>query len=163
MDEMESARNKFDGVDIAFCCLGTTRSDAGSDEAFIKVDHGYVLAFARLAFECGVRYFHVVSSIGSNPKSWFLYPRTKGLMERDCAEIGFKKLVIYKPAVLKRDQPRFGERIGSIFMSTIHTYEVGRSMGKFAFEIFSRDEESNPSVDIWENKNIKQYYKENFQ
>lgn len=26
-------------VDMAFCCLGTTRKDAGSDEAFRRVDH----------------------------------------------------------------------------------------------------------------------------
>lgn len=31
-------------VDIAFCCLGTTRKQAGSDDAFRRVDHDYVLA-----------------------------------------------------------------------------------------------------------------------
>ena len=33
-------------VDIAFCCLGTTIKQAGSEAAFRAVDHDLVLAFA---------------------------------------------------------------------------------------------------------------------
>jgi len=56
-------------VDIAFCCLGTTRKDAGSAEAFRRVDLDYVLAFAALARRHGCRRQLVVSSLGANPGS----------------------------------------------------------------------------------------------
>jgi uncharacterized protein YbjT (DUF2867 family) len=46
-------------VDIAFCCLGTTRKDAGSAEAFRRVDLDYVLAFAALARRHGDKYEEV--------------------------------------------------------------------------------------------------------
>ena len=36
-------------IDTAFCCLGTTLKQAGSQEAFRAVDHDLVLAFARRA------------------------------------------------------------------------------------------------------------------
>jgi hypothetical protein len=35
----------------AFCCLGTTIRDAGSQAAFRAVDHDLVLEFAQLALE----------------------------------------------------------------------------------------------------------------
>ncbi len=62
-------------VDIAFCCLGTTRKQAGSDDAFRRVDHDYVLAFAKLARRHGCQRLIVVSSLGANPRSPALYPR----------------------------------------------------------------------------------------
>ena len=34
---------------VAFCCLGTTLKQAGSQQAFRQVDFDYVLAFARAA------------------------------------------------------------------------------------------------------------------
>src|SRR5690606_25520362 len=38
-------------IDSAFCCLGTTIKQAGSQDAFRAVDHDLVLAFARRARE----------------------------------------------------------------------------------------------------------------
>jgi oxidoreductase len=43
----------------------------------------------------------LVSSMGSDPKSWFLYPRTKGEVE---AELGQKKLnllTVMRPGLLR--------------------------------------------------------------
>ena len=36
-------------VDVAFCCLGTTIKQAGSEKAFRAVDHDMVVAFAKRA------------------------------------------------------------------------------------------------------------------
>jgi len=79
------------GHDIAYCCLGTTRKDAGSDREFKKVDFGYVVNFARKCKEAGINHFHLVSSVGANKDSWFLYPKTKGQAEQACIDIGFSK------------------------------------------------------------------------
>ena len=78
-------------VDDAFCCLGTTRKDAGSAEAFRRVDFDYVVAFARLAKRAGARRFMLVSSLGASPNSRFLYPRTKGECEAAISAIGLRR------------------------------------------------------------------------
>ena len=100
-------------VDMAFCCLGTTRKDAGSDEAFRRVDHDYVLAFAALARRHGCRRLLVVSSLGANSRSPALYPRTKGEMEQALLAQAWQRLVILRPAMLlgHRQPPRRSEQI----------------------------------------------------
>lgn len=100
-------------VDIAFCCLGTTRKDAGSAEAFRRVDLDYVLAFAALARRHGCRRLLVVSSLGANPGSPALYPRTKGEMEQALLAQEWQRLVILRPAMLlgHREPARRSEQI----------------------------------------------------
>ncbi|MFE8730364.1 nucleoside-diphosphate sugar epimerase, partial [Aeromonas hydrophila] len=53
-------------VDIAFCALGTTRKEAGSAEAFRRVDLDYVIAFAERARRHGCQRLIVVSSMGAS-------------------------------------------------------------------------------------------------
>ncbi|ENY71110.1 nucleoside-diphosphate-sugar epimerase [Aeromonas diversa CDC 2478-85] len=100
-------------IDTAFCALGTTRRDAGSAAAFRRVDLDYVLAFARLAQRHGCRRLVVVSSLGANPGSPFLYPRTKGEMEQALQAMGWERLVVVRPGMLLGDRqpPRRGEQI----------------------------------------------------
>lgn len=100
-------------IDIAFCCLGTTRKDAGSDAAFRRVDLDYVLAFATLARRHGCRRFIVVSSLGANPRSPALYPRTKGEMEQALLAQEWQRLAILRPAMLLGDRqpPRAAEQL----------------------------------------------------
>ena len=45
----ESIGQELSGCEVGFCCLGTTRKQAGSDAAFRKVDHEYVRTIATLA------------------------------------------------------------------------------------------------------------------
>lgn len=104
-------------ADAAFCCLGTTIKQAGSQEAFRAVDHDAVLAFARAAQRAGVKRFAVVSALGANAKSTVFYNRVKGEMEAELGRMGFARLVIARPSLLAGDraatgQPtRLGERI----------------------------------------------------
>jgi uncharacterized protein YbjT (DUF2867 family) len=99
------------GVDDAFCCLGTTRRDAGSAAAFRRVDLDYVVAFARLAKRAGAQRFMLVSSLGASSRSPFLYPRTKGESEADISAMGFGTVVIVRPSFLlgARAHQRQGE------------------------------------------------------
>jgi len=46
-------------------------------EGFYRVDHDYVVNSAQLARKGGCSQFHLVSSVGANKNSSFLYPRTK--------------------------------------------------------------------------------------
>lgn len=107
-------------VDDAFCCLGTTRRDAGSAEAFRRVDLDYVVAFARLSKRAGAQRFLLVSSVGASAGSPFLYPRTKGESEAAVSALGFSTVVILRPSFLLgvRARPRSGEglaiRVGQL-------------------------------------------------
>lgn len=99
------------GVDDAFCCLGTTRKAAGSDEAFRRVDFDYIVGFARLAKRAGAQRFLLVSSVGASASSPVLYTRTKGECEEAIKAIGFPALVILRPSFLmgNRKEERAGE------------------------------------------------------
>jgi len=120
-------------VDDAFCCLGTTRRDAGSDEAFRRVDFDYVLAFARLAHRAGAQRFMLVSSLGASSGSALLYPRTKGEAEAAVSAIGFKTVVILRPSFLlgTRTRHRKGESMALSVGQVIRPLLIG-SLRKYA-------------------------------
>ncbi|XP_072788961.1 oxidoreductase HTATIP2 isoform X4 [Taeniopygia guttata] len=67
----------FQGHDVGFCCLGTTRAKAGAD-GFVRVDRDYVAQAAELARAGGCKHFVLQSSRGANAQSRFLYLRVKG-------------------------------------------------------------------------------------
>jgi uncharacterized protein YbjT (DUF2867 family) len=84
----------------AFCCLGTTIRDAGSQAAFRAVDHELVLEFSQLALSCGAERLVVVSSVGANPASKNFYLRVKGEMEKALEGLRFRSLDILQPSLL---------------------------------------------------------------
>jgi len=114
-------------VDDAFCCLGTTRRDAGSAAAFRRVDLDYVVAFARRAKRAGASRFMLVSSLSASPSSPFLYPRTKGESEAAISAIGFTTVVILRPSFLlgARAQERAGEAVALRVSRVIQPLLVG--------------------------------------
>jgi uncharacterized protein YbjT (DUF2867 family) len=100
-------------VDAAICCLGTTIKAAGSKERFRRVDHDYVLAFARAAKMAGARTFVVVTALGADSSSAFFYNRVKGDVEEDLTSLAFDSLVIARPSLLvgERSESRLGEQL----------------------------------------------------
>jgi uncharacterized protein YbjT (DUF2867 family) len=100
-------------ADAAICALGTTRAIAGSDAAFRAVDHDLVLAIARRLRAAGVARFALVSSVGADPRSRFLYTRTKGEVEEAVGGLGFPSLTILRPGFLdgERAEVRPFERL----------------------------------------------------
>ena len=105
-------------VRTVFVTLGTTRKLAGSAEAFRQVDLHLVVAAARAAEAGGARQFQVVSSVGADPGSRFLYPRTKGEMEREVSLLEIPSIVILRPSLLlgERDQVRPGEKVAEFLL-----------------------------------------------
>lgn len=55
-----------DPVDIVFCCLGTTRREAGSKEAFVHADYTLVVDTALTGKRLGAQHMLVVSAMGAN-------------------------------------------------------------------------------------------------
>lgn len=98
--------------DDVYCCLGTTMKQAGSKDAFRKVDHDYPLVLAQLTRDYGAKQFSLVSAMGANRDSSIFYNQVKGQVEDSISAIGFASIHIYRPSLLLG--PRKGRRAGEI-------------------------------------------------
>lgn len=102
--------------DVLVSALGTTWRKAGREEAaFRAIDHDLVLETARAARAHGVERMIAVSSIGADPASKTFYLKVKGEAERDLAKLGFKRLDLLRPGLLRgarQADRRFVERAG---------------------------------------------------
>lgn len=87
-------------ADAAICTLGTTMRLAGSQAAFRRVDHDYVLMAAGLAKQAGTPVFVLNSSLGADVAASSFYLRVKGETERDLAALGFTSLTCVRPSLL---------------------------------------------------------------
>lgn len=158
-EKLDDHAAAFQGHDVGYCCLGTTRAKAGAD-GFVRVDHDYVLKSAELAKAGGCSQFHLESSRGADKKSSFLYLKVKGQVEADIEELGFDKYAIYRPGVLlvDRKESRPGEwmarkvfgalsAVGSMSMS-IPIELVGKAM------VSNTVLQSEQKTEILENKAI---------
>lgn len=101
---------------VAICTLGTTIKVAGSQEAFRKVDHDFVIRFAQIAIDCGATSLHVVTAHGVSPKSPIFYNRVKGEVEEELKSMGLPALHIYRPSLLlgERTEKRAGEGAATV-------------------------------------------------
>ena len=95
-----------DPIDIVFCCLGTTRREAGSKEAFIHADYTLVVDTALTGRRLGAQHMLVVSAMGANAHSPFFYNRVKGEMEEALIAQNWPKLTIARPAMLLGDRSK---------------------------------------------------------
>jgi uncharacterized protein YbjT (DUF2867 family) len=111
----------------AFCAIGTTIAEAGSQEAFRNADVNAVLLFARAARTAGATRFVVVSSVGADSGSKKFYLRTKGEMEEAVADVGFVSVDILQPSLLlgPRKALRPLEITGQIFAPLINPFLTG--------------------------------------
>lgn len=102
-------------ADDVFCCLGTTMSHAGSEEAFRKVDHDYPVQSAELAAAEGAEQFLMVSALGADPDSRIFYNRVKGQAEVAVKRLPLRAIWILRPSLLLGERPemRIGERLAS--------------------------------------------------
>lgn len=102
-------------VDTAFCCLGTTIKQAGSQEAFRAVDHDLVLAFAERARALCARHLLVISAIGADAQSSVFYNRVKGETEAALLAQDWPQLTLARPSMLlgARQEFRLGERLAA--------------------------------------------------
>ena len=117
------------GGDVAISALGTTSRAAGSDTAFRAVDFDMVVAFARAARNGGVRHMITVSSVGADPDSRLSYPRLKGEVEAALSAIGFERLDIVRPGLLRGQRGsdrRLGERVGILISPLVNLFLKGR-------------------------------------
>jgi len=124
---LSSIKKSLHGDDL-FCCLGTTIKKAGSQENFRKVDFDLPVQLAKMAEENKFKGFFVVSSIGADPKSSNFYLRTKGEMEKEILDCSIPRIAVVRPSMLlgNRDEFRFGESVGKIFMKPLSVFFIGK-------------------------------------
>lgn len=93
-------------VDTVFCCLGTTRREAGSKEAFVHVDYALVVDTAITGQRLGATHMLAVSSMGANARSPFFYNRVKGEMEEALIGQDWPYLTLARPSMLTGERER---------------------------------------------------------
>ena len=118
----------FPRVHDVFCCLGTTLRQAGSREAFRKVDLTYVVELGRLATRHRASQFLVVTAVGADPGSRVFYSRVKGEVEAAVRRQSFDGVYIFRPSLLvgARRERRAGEWLAARLSSLVSWALVGR-------------------------------------
>jgi len=103
-------------VDIAFCCLGSTIKQAGSQDAFRAIDLDLVAAFGKRARELGARHLLVISAVNADRRSSVFYSKTKGEMEYALKAQDWPQLTIARPSLLNgtRAEPRLAEQLAPL-------------------------------------------------
>ncbi|WP_047279136.1 oxidoreductase [Pseudomonas lundensis] len=144
-------------VDVAFCCLGTTIKQAGSEEAFRAVDHDMVVAFAKRAREMGARHLIVISAIGADPESSIFYNRVKGEMEQSLRAQDWPQLTIARPSLLigERLEERPAEKIAGLFSKLIPGKYHGIEACELARALWRLALEDQPGVRVIESDELR--------
>lgn len=119
-EKLDDYASAFQGHDVGFCCLGTTRNKAGA-EGFVRVDRDYVLKSAEMAKAGGCKHFNLLSSRGADNSSNFLYLQVKGEVEAKVEELNFDRYTIFRPGVLlcDREESRPGEWLVRKFFGSL--------------------------------------------
>ncbi|WP_315309171.1 NAD-dependent epimerase/dehydratase family protein [Pantoea vagans] len=129
-------------LDTVFCCLGTTRKQAGSKQAFIHVDYTLVVDSGLCGLRLGAKQMLVISAHGANRHSPFLYNRVKGEMENALRHQGWPRLTLVRPSLLLGDraQKRQSESLAGPLFSllpgnwrAVHARDVARCLHQQAF------------------------------
>jgi uncharacterized protein YbjT (DUF2867 family) len=117
---------------VAFCCIGTTMKQAGSERAFRETDHDLVLSFARAAKAAGAQRFVVVTSAGADARSKNFYLRVKGEVEQALERMAFPSLDVLQPGPLlgwRRNNLRPLELVASTLMPLVNPFLTGSRIG----------------------------------
>ncbi|SNC68182.1 Uncharacterized conserved protein YbjT, contains NAD(P)-binding and DUF2867 domains [Hymenobacter gelipurpurascens] len=125
-DHLEDHRLELIADDV-YCCLGTTLRQAGSKEAFYKVDYLYVVKLAALTASNFAAQFMLVSAMGADAASRFYYNKVKGEMEDAVRQTPFRAIHIFRPSLLlgQRAEKRTGEQIGAVLLRLLRPVLLG--------------------------------------
>jgi len=118
-----------EAVDVAVSALGTTWRKAGGWPAFQAIDRTAVVDFARAARAAGARQMISVSSVGADPSARNSYLALKGRAEEDLAALGFARLDLMRPGLLRGPRGsdrRLGERAAILLSPMVNLMLRGR-------------------------------------
>lgn len=150
--------------DDLFCCLGITIAQAGSKEAFRKVDYEYPVQFAQAARRQGISQYLMVSSVGADPRSSAFYLKTKGECEEAVAGTEINSVSIFRPASLSgnRKDFRLAERISLPILKLLSPLLVGKlrkyrpiEARQVARAMYNVSQSPEPGCTIYESDHIQ--------
>ena len=110
MSQLHKTKDLWNGNDVFFNCIGTTRKKAGGARQFVDIELGISRLAAKMASEANIPQASVISANGANHKAWsidwihpLLYTKTMGQKEQTLvAENEFKRVSIFRPGMLIR-------------------------------------------------------------
>ena len=146
-------------ADAILCALGTTMRQAGSQAAFYRVDHDYVVDAAKYAFAAGTTCFVLNSSMGAKLNASSFYLCVKAETERDLAGLGFISLTLVRPSLLdggERPEKRWGESLAISFSKLLGPLVPKRlrpvTTSKVAATMISAALKATPGVTVIESE-----------
>lgn len=153
----------FEGlaVDDCYCTFGTTIKIAGSEAAMTRIDHDYVLDFARAGLAAGATRFAYLSAANAGAESSVFYARLKGRTEEALKALGFADLGIYRPSMIvaERADRRWAESMLFPLLPLADKFMTG-SFSKYrsipvetlarAIAAFAGQQESGTRVLYWQ-------------
>jgi len=136
MGKIAEEQKSFEGHDVTFCVLGTTRDVARTAENFRKVDFDMVKDAAVASKNVGISHFSLMTSQGANGNIWanewkighgLYYLKIKGLIENEIIGLKFPRTSIFRPGMLERpNSDRWVEKLG--VLSKTHVSKVAAVM-----------------------------------
>jgi nucleoside-diphosphate-sugar epimerase len=112
LSNLSSTEKSWEGNDVFFNCIGTTRQRAGGAKEFIHIEAGISNEAAKMASNAKIHHASLVSAKGANHTTWakdwihpLLYMRTMGQKEQTIlSNFSFNHVSIFKPGMLIRLQ-----------------------------------------------------------
>jgi len=112
LSNLSSTEKSWEGNDVFFNCIGTTRQRAGGAKEFIHIEAGISNEAAKMASNAKIHHASLVSAKGANHTTWakdwihpLLYMRTMGQKEQTIlSNFSFNHISIFKPGMLIRLQ-----------------------------------------------------------
>ena len=111
----DSYANSLEDIDVAFWCLGVSQSVVGDEKRYREITFDYAMVAAKaLISSSAAAQFHFVSGMGAKKTARPMWARVKGETEEALADMGFSRLVIWRPGYIHvpggRKDPAFWER-----------------------------------------------------
>ena len=144
LSNLSSTEKSWEGNDVFFNCIGTTRQRAGGAKEFIHIEAGISNEAAKMASNAKIYHASLVSAKGANHTAWakdwihpLLYMRTMGQKEQTIlSNFSFNHVSIFKPGMLIRLQGKqtwfesfseskgFGLRVDTLASAMIRNAEL---------------------------------------
>ena len=118
-----------ESVDVAIATIGTTWAKVQDWGRFEAIDRHATTAFLEAAKAAGARHAILVSSTMADEASRNQYLAIKGRAEADARALGFERLDIIRPGLLRGErgkERRIGERIGILLSPLVNQLLHGR-------------------------------------
>ena len=110
INDLSNTNESWQGNDVFFNCIGTTRKKAGGAKQFVEIELEISREAAKMASYAKIPVASLISASGANHKAWasnwihpLLYAKTMGQKEQTLvSEFQFEKVSIFQPGMLIR-------------------------------------------------------------